>query len=331
MRIALVALPEMKKIGVIINVSAGSMTGQQIADTVRQAFERHGIQARVEVASGDKLPVTARDMRDGGFDCIVAGGGDGTVNTVAAELIGHRSALGVLPLGTFNHFARDIGMPLDIEQAVAAICSGEVRAVDVASVNGKIFVNNSSLGLYPDQAGIRHKWRARIGRWLALILASIVVLRRFYSLRIIAEFNGNRISRRCPMMVVSNNEYKLEPGRFTERASLDKGVLGIYLLRDEGRTGLLRIALHSLIYSPEEATSFENYRSAEVVVRTRRKRVRVALDGEVYKLNNPLRYRSMPASLNVVAPKVKNLELEVGSELAPEASSEPIAILTSQS
>jgi YegS/Rv2252/BmrU family lipid kinase len=296
----------MKKIGVIINVSAGSATNQDIADSVRAAFERHGVQARVEVAGGDKLLKTARDMRNEGYDCIVAGGGDGTVSTVAAELVGDRVALGVLPLGTLNHFARDIGMPLDIEEAIAAICSGEVSAVDVASVNGKVFINNSSLGLYPDQARLRLLWRPRFGRWLALIFASIVVLLRFPFLRVIAEFNGKRVSARCPMMLVSNNEYKLEPGKLTERARLDKGVLGICLLRDEGRMGLLRIALHSLIYKPEEATSFETYNAAEVTVKTRRKKVRVALDGEVYKLNTPLRYKSLPASLKVVAPQISS-------------------------
>jgi len=293
----------MRKTGVIINVSAGSVTRQEVAEAVRRAFERHGVQARVEVASGDKLPEVARAMRDDAYDCIVAGGGDGTVSTVAAQLVGHRTALGVLPLGTLNHFARDLGMPLDIEDAVAEICSGEVRAVDVASVNGKVFINNSSLGLYPDQARLRQVWRARIGRWPALILASIVVLTRFPFLRVIAEFNGKRLSRRCPMMLVSNNEYKLEPGKLTERPRLDCGVLGIYLLRNEGRTGLLRIALHSLVYSLEEAASFENDRASEIVVTTHRKKIRVALDGEVYKLDTPLRYRSRPASLRVIAPK----------------------------
>jgi diacylglycerol kinase family enzyme len=292
----------MKKIGVLINVSAGSVTSQDIAEAVRAAFERYGVQPRVEVAGADKLPAMARAMRDEGFDCIVAGGGDGTISAVAAELAGHRTALGVLPLGTLNHFARDIGMPLDVGKAIETICTGDVRAVDVASVNGKIFINNSSLGLYPDQARLRQRWRDRIGRWPALILASVVVLTRFPFLRVIAEFNGKRLSRRCPMVVVSNNEYKLKPGNLTERERLDKGELGIYLLRHEGRTGLLRIALHSLVYSLEETTSFENDRAPEVIVMTRRRRLHVALDGEVYRLRSPLRYRSMPASLNVIAP-----------------------------
>jgi diacylglycerol kinase family enzyme len=292
----------MRKTGVIINMSAGSASNQQVSEVIRAAFERHGVQARVEIASGKKLPETARAMRDEGFDCIVAAGGDGTISTVAAQIAGHHAALGVLPLGTLNHFARDIGMPLDTEEAIAAICSGEVKAVDVASVNGKVFINNSSLGLYPDQARLRQVWRAKIGRWPALIIASVIVLTRFPFLRVLAEFGGKRISRRCPLMLVSNNEYKLEPGKLTERERLDRGVLGIYLLRNEGRTGLLRIALHSLVYRLEEAASFENYTATKATVATRQRRIRVALDGEVYRLHTPLHYESMPASLRVIVP-----------------------------
>lgn len=300
----------MEKIGVIINVSAGSISNQEVAEAIRAAFERRGVEARVETATGKKLPEIARAMRDEGFDHIVAGGGDGTISAVASQLVGHRAALGVLPLGTLNHFARDIGMPLDTEGAIAAICSGEVRAVDVASVNGVVFINNSSLGLYPDQARLRQVWRAKIGRWPALIIASIIVLTRFPFLRVTAEFNGKRITRRCPMMLVSNNEYKLAPGKLTERERLDSGMLGVYLLRDEGRTGLLRIALHSLVYSLEETSSFENDRATEVIVTTHRKRIRVALDGEVYRFDTPLRYASVPGSLRVIMPNRQGPEAE---------------------
>ena len=102
------------------------------------------------------------------------------------------------------------------------------------------------------------------------------------------------------MLMVSNNEYRFEPRNLTERERLDGGVLGIYLLNEERRAGLLRIALHSLVFKLEEATSFESYKSPEAVVHTHRKHVRVALDGEVFRLSTPLRYRSLPASLRVI-------------------------------
>ena len=292
-----------RKIGIIINATAGSARGQELASEISAIFERKSVRARIEIANGKQVPAIARSMRDERYDVIVAAGGDGTVNSVAAQIVGCDVVLGVLPLGTLNHFARDLGIALDLEEAANTICSGEVRAVDVASVNEKIFINNSSLGLYADQVRLRQVWRKRIGRWPALILASIVTLARFRFLRVTANFNGKSLSRRCPLTLISNNEYKLEPGNLTERKQLDGGLLGVYLLRDEGRAGLLRIALHSFRYKLEEAASFENATAAEVIVTMKRKRIHVALDGEVCKLNFPLRYSSMPGSLRVVAPK----------------------------
>jgi YegS/Rv2252/BmrU family lipid kinase len=299
----------MRKIGVIINSTAGSAVDREFADQISAVFDRNGAQARVELANGKEVPVIARAMRDEGYNCIVAAGGDGTISAVASQIVGQDVALGVLPLGTLNHFAHDLGIPVDLEEAVSAICSGEVKAVDVGSVNANYFINNSSLGLYADQARLRQVWRPRIGRWLALILASIVTLTRYRFLRVTASFDGKTISRRCPLVLVSNNEYKLEPGNLTGRKRLDGGLLGIYLLRDEGRLGLLRIALHSLWFKLEEAESFENDTAASVIISTRQKRIRVALDGEVWKLAAPLRYLSMPGGLRVMTPKAADENL----------------------
>jgi diacylglycerol kinase family enzyme len=293
----------MRKMAVIINCAAGSAAGKELADKVCALFDLNGARARVELAVGKEVPVIARAMRDEGYDCIIAAGGDGTVSAVASQIVGSEVALGVLPLGTLNHFARDLGIPLGLEEAVSAIFSGEVKAVDMGSVNERFFINNSSLGLYADQARLRQVWRARIGRWPALILASIVTLTRYRFLRVTARFNDSSVSRRCPLVLVSNNEYKLEPGNLAERKRLDGGLLGIYLLRDEGRLGLLRTALRSLVLRLEEAESFENDRAAQVIISTRQRRIRVALDGEVWKLDGPLRYASMPGSLRVIAPK----------------------------
>jgi len=292
----------MRKIAAIINTGAGSFSDETLLDQVRAAFGRRGVSARVLTSSGNNLYSQARSLREEGFEVIAAGGGDGTVSSVASELVGSQASLGVLPLGTLNHFARDLGVPLDLEGAVSLICSGAPKAVDVGTVNGRTFINNSSLGLYPDQVRMRLRWGKRIGKWPALVLASIAVLTRFRYLRVTAELNGKRIGRRCPMVLISNNEYRFEPGNLTKRERLDKGVLGVYLLNDEGRTGLLRIALHSLVFRLDEATSFESDRAKEAIITTRRRRIRVALDGELYKLTPPLVYRSIPGGLRVIAP-----------------------------
>ncbi|HET9529201.1 MAG TPA: diacylglycerol kinase family protein [Blastocatellia bacterium] len=291
-----------RRVAAIINIAAGSAPGETLCDMIARAFERQGVRPRILTVSGKELSETARALREEGFDIIVAGGGDGTVSAVAREIVGHPVALGVLPLGTLNHFARDLNLPTGLDEAVAVICSGEEITIDVGTINGHTFINNSSLGLYPDQVRVRQLWRDRVGKWLALVVASIIVLLRFRSVRITAEFDGKRIKRRCPMVLVSNNPYKFEPANLTRRDRLDSGVLGLYLLREEGRTGLFRIAIHSLVFNVEEAVSFERYTSREVTIITRRRRVRVALDGEVFKLTSPLRFRLLPGGLRAIAP-----------------------------
>lgn len=291
-----------RKIAVIINAAAGSVQGQDMCQTVVTAFERQGVQAQAVMASGDTHRQAARAFRNEGFSVIVAGGGDGTVNAVAAELIGQETVLGVLPLGTLNHFACDLGVPTNLEDAVTVVCTGKPTAVDVGVVNGLPFLNNASLGLYPDQVRIRRRWQARIGKWPALILASFLMLLRFPALLITAEFNGTRIRRRCPMLVISNNEYLLAPGKLTRRERLDGGTLGLYLLQDVGRAGVLRLVLHSFMYNLEEAASVESHRATQITVIPRRKRIKLALDGEIHQLASPLHYHVMPGSLRVIAP-----------------------------
>ncbi|HKY03735.1 MAG TPA: diacylglycerol kinase family protein [Blastocatellia bacterium] len=294
----------MRRIAAILNATAGSGPDEALARLIADAFDKRGVEAHIlREVDASKLRRVARSLLDSGFDTLVAGGGDGTVSAVAAEVVSRDATLGVLPLGTLNHFAKDLGVPLDVEEAIAVICEGETRLVDVGSVNDHSFINNSSLGLYPDQVRVRQKWRDRLGKWAAMIIASFVVLTRFPYLRIIAELNGERVARRCPMVLISNNMYDLDRRNLGRRAEMDGSVLGLYLLRDEGRTGLLRVVVHSLVYSPDDAASFESYSAARIKISTRRRRVRVALDGEVFKLTSPLYYSTVPGRLRVIVPK----------------------------
>ena len=96
-----------------------------------------------------------------GATVVAAGGGDGTVNAVASVLVGTETTLGVLPLGTLNHFAKDIGIPLEMEEALAVLRDGKVQHVDVGTVSDRIFINNSGLGLYPDMVFNRERRQNR--------------------------------------------------------------------------------------------------------------------------------------------------------------------------
>ena len=165
----------------IINDHAGS-AGVSPKRNVEELFLKHGITAHIVEPSDARLIATlAKDAIQKSYDVIVAGGGDGTVNAVASAIIGNSAIkLGILPMGTLNHFARDLGIPIDMEKAVETIVTGHVKSIDVGEVNGKIFINNSGLGLYPAMVRLREGLQKSGHRkFLAAIWASLRIFARF--------------------------------------------------------------------------------------------------------------------------------------------------------
>ena len=156
---------------------------------------------------------------------------DGTVSAVASALAGSNAILGILPMGTLNHFAKDMHIPLDLEAAVATITRGKTAHCDVGEVNGRIFVNNSSLGLYPSMVFERDLQQRRTGRskWTAVFWASLTVLRRFRSVRVRMKINGQTCVRKTPFVFVGNNEYEIEGLNVGTRSCLNSGHLSLYV------------------------------------------------------------------------------------------------------
>ncbi|MEO7009675.1 MAG: diacylglycerol kinase family protein, partial [Caldimonas sp.] len=160
-----------RSICVIVNAGSGAGHDPSLVERLRALFERAGAHAEIALARGGAELATCIETAIAQHPAvIVAGGGDGTISSVGAALVDSAIALGVLPLGTLNHFARDAGVSLDLERAVDAIVNGRPTPVDVGEVNGRIFLNNSSLGLYPDIVRDRERQQKRLGRgkWPAL-------------------------------------------------------------------------------------------------------------------------------------------------------------------
>jgi diacylglycerol kinase family enzyme len=175
--------------------------------------------AKVSVAAGQEIDVTVRraaaSRSAGGerqFDIVVIGGGDGTVSAASSVLAGSDLPLGILPLGNFNHFARDLGVPLKLDKAIETIARNHVTSVDVGEVNGRVFVNNSSLGIYPRLVAERDRHRRRgLARWAAAALASCRVLWRLPRPQVRALVHGWTSERRTLCVFVGNNVYQLDP------------------------------------------------------------------------------------------------------------------------
>jgi diacylglycerol kinase family enzyme len=292
------------KIDVIINARSGAGNKVEVQHRLAQAFKATGVEARISLArNGAEVVKLAQRALRSDAQVIVAAGGDGTVSAVAAIVIGSDKALGVLPSGTMNHFAKDLKIPLDLEGAVETIVADHEARVDVGEVNDHIFVNNSSLGLYPSIVRERKKQqRLGWGKWPAFVWAALTVLRRYPFLGIRVSVDGQELRSRTPFVFIGNNEYEMAGFNIGRRARLDKGELSLYMTNRTGRLGLIRLALRALLGGLRQEKDFLAIRTKEVWIETKHKRLRLALDGEVTNLVPPLHYRVRPGALRVLAP-----------------------------
>ena len=286
---------------IILNTRAGTANGDA-AQRVRDAFAAAGIEIRL--LAGEDVELLARRAVHEGNEMVVAAGGDGTINAVASQVAGSKSALAILPMGTLNHFARDAGIPTDLEGAVKTIVIGYRERIDVGAVNGKVFVNNSSIGLYPTMVTRRENHRRRgSGKWTAMLWASYTVLRKHPMLNVRLGVNGSVTHHRTPLIFVGNNEYMVEGPSMGRRSGLSDGKLSVYITRRHGRRGLLALMLRSMFGSLREAMDLEAFTAPKVVIDTGRSHVTVATDGEVSVMATPLEYENRPGALEVVVPR----------------------------
>jgi diacylglycerol kinase family enzyme len=245
---------------------------------------------------------------------FVAAGGDGTVNAVAGAVAGTGRCMGVLPVGTLNHFARDLGLPLDMPGAVAAICAGEARSVDAGEVNGAVFVNNSSLGAYPMMVLDRERMKkGGWGKWAALVVASAKAFVRFHCLDVKLEVEGRAQHCTTPFVFIGNNEYCLEGTRLGARERMDGGELSVYLAPGATRGTVLWMALAALFGRLKQVPEYTEYNVTSLtvgVMRKRRRGLRVSRDGEVGLLWGPLEYRTLPGALRVLGARLVPGEAE---------------------
>jgi diacylglycerol kinase family enzyme len=288
------------KVRLIVNRGGGSFS-EEGAERLKILFGERGVEADLRLVEPDSLADAFADAAsDQGLDAVVAAGGDGTVSAAAAALADSGRPLGLVPLGTLNHFARDSGIPVDPAAAIAAIAEGHGRPVDVAEVNGRIFVNNSALGLYPFMVRSRESQQRRLGRSkrLAMLVASFRALRHFSRRRLTIVAGGDRAPIETPLLFVGNNRYETNLLSLGRRAALDRGELCLYAPLARSRLHLLRLALRSLVGRLDQVRDFVNLEGLEAIeVRSRFPTLAVANDGETVTLETPLRYRIRPRAL----------------------------------
>jgi diacylglycerol kinase family enzyme len=294
-----------RKIRVVINRGGGSF-GEDSADKLKPLFEAQGIEANIlAVDPGELDRHCGEAAAASGVDALVAAGGDGTISTAAAAVAGTDMPLGVLPLGTLNHFARDAGIPLDLEEAVAVIAGGRTRPVDIAEVNGRVFINNSAVGMYPKLVRDREKQQRHLGRGKksAMIVAAARGLWRFSHHGLTLRIEGREAPVETPLLFVGNNRYEMGLLSLGKREAIDRGELCIYAPLARSAWSFLGISIRAVFGKPDEQDDFltlDGVTAAEI--RSPRARLMVATDGEAQPMETPLKYRIRAGALNLFVP-----------------------------
>ncbi len=294
----------MDKLAVIVNVGSGLEETEVKISSIKEAFAIYNLEPEIFLAhDGAAILTSTEKALLQGYKIIVAAGGDGTVNAVAGKLLGTDAVLGVLPMGTFNHLAKDLSIPIDLQEAVGALVEKNSLMIDVGQVNDRIFLNNSSIGLYPRLVRYREEqqqagWRKKTALWKALMYSFY----RYHFLNIDLTVNGEQRHCRTPFVFIGNNEFDVQGLSLGTRSSLDSGKLFTYVVHRTDRWGLLLLSWHAIKKTLHQHSDFDIYASESLVINTRKRFLKVAIDGEVITCTSPLVYKMMPKALIVIAP-----------------------------
>jgi YegS/Rv2252/BmrU family lipid kinase len=272
---------------------------------VSAALADAGLKAQVEAVDGDDIEDRAREALKRGARLIVVGGGDGSVSRAAQAVAGSEAALGILPLGTLNHLARDLGLPAELKQAAGVLADGKVRTIDVAEVNERVFVNNAAIGLYPLMVIDREAQQRRLGRSkrLAMLVASLRTLANFHNQRLTLCANGGNAQVDTPLLFVGNNDYQLSLPGAGQRERIDQGRLCAMVLRKKNAPGFLAAVGRALLGLTRDDDMVRLEDVEQLRVESARSTIALALDGETLTMRPPLTFRIHPKALRVMVPK----------------------------
>lgn len=294
------------RIPVFVNAGGGTAAakGDKLRDELETAFAEAGATIDLSLLEGGELREAIKTKA--GESLVVVGGGDGTLGCAAQTLVDHGGAtLGILALGTHNHLAKELGIPDDLKEAAKLIVARTTRRIDLARVNGRVFVNNASVGFYPLLVRERETRQDRHGlpKWLANIPAAREALRRLPQHRLHLELPDGHRDVTTPMLFVGNNRYAMDAGKVGKREALDAGVMSLFAVSARSSGALIGVVLRTLIGRADTRRDFAAIGEARrFTVDDGSSDREIALDGEVVELDMPLEFSIEPGALEVVAP-----------------------------
>ncbi|HET6233201.1 MAG TPA: diacylglycerol kinase family protein [Longimicrobiaceae bacterium] len=292
----------MTAIPILCNEKAGA--GTRAEDELREAFAGSALRYVLRPVPADELAEAARGLSASGTPVVGVSGGDGTVSTVAGELAGTGTALAVFPGGTLNHFAVALGVDT-FPAAVEAIEARREERIDVGEVNGRVFVNGMSIGMYPRQLRIREKWQGRVGKWIAAAIAGAAVLGDFPRDRVVVRAPGMKETAFTPLLWVGPGEGSFR-NPTEEPRDLRSGKLELVVIAAASRARLLRIGLRAVMHNGDGLSVCRAEKDCAVhlleeftLTSPPRLALDAGIDGELVPLDTPLEFRIRKAALKV--------------------------------
>ncbi len=300
----------------VINAAAGSSDAEAKRTVVEAALQAGGRRGDVLFCGPAELAAVSQRAATKAIatrTAVVAVGGDGTLNTVAQAAHAAGCAMGVVPQGTFNYFARTHGIAADPADAVRQLLHAVPVPVQVAGINERVFLVNASLGLYPELLEDREAYKARFGRsrWVAFMAACATLLRAQRRLRLRIETSGQVRNVQTLTLFVGNNRLQLqqlgaEPDD-TVAGTPGDGSMAAVVLRPIGTLSMIGLMLHGAMGRLGEAAGVESFEFEQLVVQPtlpqRRRGVKVAFDGEVTVMRAPLNFRVLAKPLYLLKPQ----------------------------
>lgn len=294
------------RLALVINRSAGTFRRLPVPETaaaLASALAEAGHSVRTEIVGRRELARSLSALAESpDIDAVVVGGGDGTILTAVLAGLGGDKPLGILPLGTLNLFARDLGLPADPVEAARVLAGARPSLIDLAEVNGLPFAIWASLGMHPWVVRRRdHLQRDGMRKGRAMLMAALRAFRRFPLIDVTLNLPEGAVSVSTPMLFIANNPWREQPLPLS-REALDTGKLVIHVAACSGRLSLLRLAFEAVLGHWRASPRLRTYTTEEVRVTSRKRRMMVSLDGEVTVMSSPLVFRARPKALRVLMP-----------------------------
>ncbi|MBC7708136.1 NAD(+)/NADH kinase [Polaromonas sp.] len=287
----------MKTAVVIHNPASGTSVPEA---AIRTAFGDSGhLLHFVNIADGQNE--IEKMIKDYNAHIVIAAGGDGTVNCAANICVSLYLPLGVLPVGTLNHFAKDMNLPIKLTEAAALIQKGKMTTVDYGSVTGHVFVNNSSIGIYPASVLKREQLQSKIGKWPSAVIAMFGTITKLSTTHLRIQYDSTDVTFKTPLLFVGNNSYNFDKVGFVNRKSLTAGDLYLYIVRANRVSAFIRLVV-SMVFGKRPAShDFIAHPKNTLTVNSRKNILDVAVDGEILTLQPPLKYELYAQRLKVFA------------------------------